>query len=98
VKSPDFFKPRKTHTKAQNNFYLFIYLFIFVFEKSPIKTYMEGTPDIYKSPLGRNQSRSPGKKLGVQRRPQRSSFPQEKSLQHLAIDHITGVNASMGPI
>jgi hypothetical protein len=49
-------------------------------------------------PLGRNQSPSPEKKLGVQRRPQRTPYPQEKSLQHLAVDHITGVNASMGPI
>ncbi len=63
-----------------------------------MKTYMEGMPDIYKSPLGRNQSPSLGKKLGVQRRPQRTSYPQEKSLQHLAVDHITDVNASRGPI
>ncbi len=63
-----------------------------------MKTYMEGMPNIYKSPLGRNQSRSLGKKLGVQRRPQRSPYQQEESLQHLAVDHITGVNASRGPI
>jgi hypothetical protein len=47
VKSLDFFKPRETHTKAQNSFFnLFI-----VFEKSPMKTYMEGMSDIYKSPI-----------------------------------------------
>ncbi len=63
-----------------------------------MKTYMEGMPDIYKSSLGQNQSRSPGKKLRVQRRPQRSSYPQEESLQHLVVDHITGVNANRGPI
>ncbi len=63
-----------------------------------MKTYMEGMPDIYKSPLGRNQSRSPGKKLRVQRRPQRSLYPQEESLQHLAVDHITSVNANKGRI
>jgi len=63
-----------------------------------MKTYMEGMPDIYKSLLGRNQSRSLGKKLGVEKRPQRSLYPQEESLQHLAIDHITGVNANRGPI
>jgi hypothetical protein len=45
-----------------------------------MKTYMEGMLNIYKSPLGRNQSQSPGKKLGVQRRPQRSLYPQEESL------------------
>jgi hypothetical protein len=49
-------------------------------------------------PLGRNQSPSPEKKLGVQRRPQRTPYPQEESLQHLAVDQITGVNASKGPI
>jgi len=71
---------------------------------------MEGMYDIYKKPhfslmqsnpthpLGRNQSPSPEKKLGVQRRPQRTPYPQEESLQHLAVDHITGVNASRGPI
>jgi hypothetical protein len=48
-------------------------------------------------PLGQNQSPSPEKKLGVQRRPQRTPYPQEESLQHLAIDHITGVNASRAP-
>jgi len=36
--------------------------------------------------------------MGVHRRPQRTPYPQEESLQHLAIDHITGVNASRGPI
>jgi len=36
--------------------------------------------------------------MGVQRRPQRTPYPQEESLQHLAVDHITGVNASRGPI
>jgi hypothetical protein len=59
---------------------------------------MGGMPDIYKSPLGRNQSPSPEKKLGIQRRPQRTSYPQEESLQHLAVDHITSVNANRGPI
>ncbi len=49
-------------------------------------------------PLGRNQSPSLKKKLGVQRRPQRTPYPQEESLQHLAVDQITGVNASRGPI
>ncbi len=49
-------------------------------------------------PLGRNQSPSPEKKMGVQRRPQRTPYPQEESLQHLAVNHITGVNASRGPI
>ncbi len=63
-----------------------------------MKTYMEGMSDIYKSPLGRNQSRSPEKKLGIQKIPQRSPYPQEESLQHLAVDHITSVNASRGPI
>jgi hypothetical protein len=58
---------------------------------------MEGMPDIYKSPLGK-QRRSPRKKLGVQRRPQRSPYPQEESLQHLVVDHIIGVNANRGPI
>jgi len=60
-----------------------------------IKTPMQSNPT---HPLGRNQSPSPEKKLGVQRRPQRTSYPQEESLQHLAVDHITGVNASRGPI
>jgi hypothetical protein len=63
-----------------------------------MKTYMGGMPNIYKSPLGRNQSPSLGKKLRVQRRPQRTLYPQEESLQHFAVDHITGVNASRGPI
>jgi hypothetical protein len=49
-------------------------------------------------PLGRNQNPSPEKKLGVQRRPQRTPYSQEESLQHLVVDHITGVNASRGPI
>ncbi len=49
-------------------------------------------------PLGRNQSPSLEKKLGVQRKPQRTPYPQEESLQHLAVDQITGVNASRGPI
>jgi hypothetical protein len=49
-------------------------------------------------PLGRNQSPILGKKLGVQRRPQKTPYPQEESLQHLAVDHITGVNANRGPI
>ncbi len=49
-------------------------------------------------PLGRNQSPSPEKKLGVQKRPQRTPYPQDESLQHLTIDHITGVNARRGPI
>jgi hypothetical protein len=49
-------------------------------------------------PLGRNQSPSLEKKLGVQRRPQRTPYPQEESLQHLVVDQITGVNASRGPI
>jgi hypothetical protein len=49
-------------------------------------------------PLGRNQSPSLEKKLGVQKRPQRTPYPQEESLQHLAVDHITGVNANRGPI
>jgi hypothetical protein len=47
-------------------------------------------------PFGRNQSPSPEKKLGVQRRPQRTAYPQEESLQHLVVDHITGINASKG--
>jgi hypothetical protein len=38
-----------------------------------------------------------GKKLGVQRRPQRTPYSQEESLQHLAVDHITGINTSRGP-
>jgi hypothetical protein len=38
------------------------------------------------------------KKLGVQRRPQRTPYSQEESLQHLAVNHITGINASRGPI
>jgi hypothetical protein len=49
-------------------------------------------------PLGQNQSPSLEKKLGVQRRPQRTLYPQEESLQHLAVDHIIGVNTSRGPI
>jgi hypothetical protein len=49
-------------------------------------------------PLGRNQSPSPEKKLGVERRPERAPYPQEESLQHLVVDHIIGVNASKGPI
>jgi hypothetical protein len=49
-------------------------------------------------PLGQNQNPSTEKKLRVQRKPHRTPYPQEESLQHLAADHITGVNASMGPI
>ncbi len=49
-------------------------------------------------PFGRNQNLSSKKKLEVQRKPQRTPYPQEKSLQHLAVDHNTGVNASRGPI
>jgi len=49
-------------------------------------------------PLGRNQSANLEKKLGVQRKPQRTPYPQEESLQHLAVNHITGVNANRGPI
>jgi hypothetical protein len=48
-------------------------------------------------PLGRNQSPSPEKKLGVQRKPQKTPYPQEESLQQLAVDHIIGVNAGRGP-
>jgi len=66
MKSPDFFKPRETHKGAKQ--LLFIFFLFIVFEKSPMKTYMGGMPDIYKSPLGRNQSPSPEKKLGVQRK------------------------------
>jgi hypothetical protein len=60
-----------------------------------IKAPMQSNPT---HPLGRNQSPSPEKKLGVQRKPQRTPYQQEESLQHLAVDHITGVNASRGPI
>jgi hypothetical protein len=60
-----------------------------------IKAPMQSNPT---HPFGRNQSPSPEKKLGVQRRPQRTPYPQEKSLQHFMVDHITSVNASRGPI
>jgi len=60
-----------------------------------IKAPMQSNPT---HPFGRNQNPSPEKKLGVQRRPQRTPYPQEKSLQHLTVDHITSVNASRGPI
>jgi len=47
---------------------------------------------------GQNQSPSLEKKLGVQRRPQKTPYPQEESMQHLAVDDITGVNTNRGPI
>jgi len=49
-------------------------------------------------PLGRKQSQSLEKKMGVERKTQTTPYPQEESLQHLAVDHITGVNANKGPI
>ncbi len=79
-------------------FFTFIFLFIWMQVWSLEK---EDTPHSFSSnthPLGWNQSPSPGKKLGVQRRPQRTPYPQEESLQYFAIDHITGVNANRGPI
>jgi hypothetical protein len=57
MKSPDFFKPRETHTKAQNSFYLFIYLFYF-FEKSPMKTYMGECLIYIKVPLDETKAQA----------------------------------------
>ncbi len=43
VKSPSFFKPRETHTKAQSSYFYFYFIYFLwqkSVEKSPVKTYM----------------------------------------------------------
>jgi L-2-hydroxyglutarate oxidase LhgO len=43
VKSPGFFKPRETRTKAQSNYFYFYFIYFLwrkSVEKSPMKTYM----------------------------------------------------------